>query len=393
MPERIAAIVVAAGRGHRLGGALPKQYLIVSGETVVRRSLRLFADHPEVGMVKPVIHPDDIGLFESAAAGLNTLPPSSGGATRQQSVRAGLEALAAAAPEIVLVHDAARPFASAALVSRAVQAARDQGAGIPGLPVVDAVKAVDGEGRVVGTVDRDRLRTVQTPQAFRFAPLLAAHRRAAEAGRDDFPDDAALAEWAGLQVSVFEGERANVKLTTPADFAEAEARHAPPLPDVRTGSGFDVHTFGDGDHVWLGGLRLAHTRALVGHSDADVVLHALTDAVLGALAEGDIGQHFPPSDPQWRGASSDRFLAFACERVRARGGRIALLDATVLCEAPRIGPYRDAMRARIGEIAGLPPARVAIKATTTERLGFIGRGEGIAALATATVRLPGGRDD
>jgi 2-C-methyl-D-erythritol 4-phosphate cytidylyltransferase/2-C-methyl-D-erythritol 2,4-cyclodiphosphate synthase len=393
MDARIAAIVVAAGRGHRLGGATPKQYLTVAGQPVMRTSLRLFAEHPEVDLVQPVIHPDDIGLFESATSGVTALPPVWGGATRQQSVRGGLEALEARRPQIVLIHDAARPFASPALVSRAIRAAGEAGAAIPGLPVVDTVKAVDDGGRVVDTVDRSRLRTVQTPQAFRYADLLQAHRRATREGRDDFPDDAALVEWAGMSVSIFEGERANMKLTTAEDFSKAEAEHAQHLADVRTGTGFDVHTFGDGDHVWLGGLKVPHDRALVGHSDADVVLHALTDAVLGALADGDIGQHFPPTDPQWRGASSDRFLAFACERVRARGGRIALLDATVLCEAPRIGPHRDAMRARIAEIADISVSRVAMKATTTEQLGFIGRGEGIAALASATVRLPGGLDD
>ena len=230
--------------------------------------------------------------------------------------------------------------------------------------------------------------TVQTPQAFSFPLLVEAHRRAAAAGRDDFTDDAALAEWAGIAVSVFEGETQNVKLTTPDDFARAEADGFLATADIRTGSGYDVHAFGDGDHVMLGGVRIAHTRGVIGHSDADVALHALTDAVLGALADGDIGSHFPPSDPQWRGASSDRFLAFACERVRARAGIIAHLDVTVVCEAPRVGPHRDAIRARIAEIAGVTPDRVAIKATTSEQLGFTGRREGIVAMATATVRLP-----
>jgi len=218
--------------------------------------------------------------------------------------------------------------------------------------------------------------------------LLAAHRRAAAQGRDDFTDDAALAEWAGMTVAVFPGELGNSKITDPEDFARAEAMAAAACGDVRTGTGIDVHAFGPGEHVMLGGLRIAHRQALSGHSDADVVLHAATDAILGALADGDIGAHFPPSDPRWRGASSDRFLAFAVERVAARGGLIAHLDITVVCEAPKIGPHRDAMRAAIARIAGLDVARVAVKATTSEKLGFTGRGEGIAAYATATVRLP-----
>jgi 2-C-methyl-D-erythritol 4-phosphate cytidylyltransferase/2-C-methyl-D-erythritol 2,4-cyclodiphosphate synthase len=238
------------------------------------------------------------------------------------------------------------------------------------------------------TLDRSRLRTVQTPQAFGFGLIVDLHRRAAAAGREDFTDDAALAEWAGQRVSVFAGEATNVKLTTQDDFARAEALRMTALSDVRTGNGFDVHAFGDGDHVMLAGVRIPNGRGVTGHSDADVALHALVDAILGALAEGDIGVHFPPSDPQWRGASSDRFLAFACERVQARNGVIAHLDVTIVCETPRVGPHRDAMRGRIAEIAGIPIGRVAIKATTSEKMGFTGRGEGIVAMATATVRLP-----
>jgi 2-C-methyl-D-erythritol 4-phosphate cytidylyltransferase/2-C-methyl-D-erythritol 2,4-cyclodiphosphate synthase len=229
---------------------------------------------------------------------------------------------------------------------------------------------------------------VQTPQAFAFPVLLDAHRRAAKDGRDDFTDDAALAEWAGQKVAVFAGDAGNMKLTTDEDFARVEARRVASLPDLRIGTGYDVHAFADGDHVWLGGLKIAHDRGLTGHSDADVALHALVDAILGALADGDIGQHFPPTDVRWRGASSDQFLKFAAERVNERGGRIAHLDITIVCEAPKIGPHRDAMRARIAEIAGVAVERVAVKATTSERLGFTGRREGIAAMATATVRMP-----
>ncbi|MGH6770492.1 MAG: bifunctional 2-C-methyl-D-erythritol 4-phosphate cytidylyltransferase/2-C-methyl-D-erythritol 2,4-cyclodiphosphate synthase [Xanthobacteraceae bacterium] len=388
MAGTIAAVVVAAGRGLRAGGTVPKQYRTIVGGPAIRNSLVLFTEHREISAVQPVIHADDRVFFERAAEGLELLAPVLGGATRQASVRAGLEALMPRKPDIVLIHDAARPFASPSLITRAIAAAATAGAAVPVLPVTDTVKTVDASGTVTGTPDRAQLRIVQTPQAFRFDKLLAAHERAKASAREDFTDDAALAEWAGLTVTTFEGEVGNVKLTTADDFTRAQAARIAALNDVRTGFGVDVHQFADGDHIWLGGVRIAHARGVTGHSDADVVLHALVDAILGALAEGDIGVHFPPSDPQWRGASSDRFLAFALERVRARGGLIAHLDVTVVCEAPRIGPHRDAIRARVAEIAGIAIDRVAVKATTSEKLGFTGRGEGIVAYATATVRLP-----
>jgi 2-C-methyl-D-erythritol 4-phosphate cytidylyltransferase / 2-C-methyl-D-erythritol 2,4-cyclodiphosphate synthase len=384
----IAAVIVAAGRGVRAGADMPKQFRPIGGAPMIRQSLIMFARHPEVGAVQPVIHPQDVAMFESSAADLNLLPAVFGGATRQASVRAGLEALAARKPDIVLIHDAARPFASASLVSRAIAAAEKTGAAIPALPVTDTVKTVDALGVVGKTVDRNTLRLIQTPQSFAFPSLLDAHRRASAQGREDFTDDAALAEWAGVKVSVFAGEPGNVKITEADDFARAEANQTSALGDIRTGTGIDVHAFGPGDHIIIGGIRIPHARALTGHSDADVGLHALTDAILGALADGDIGAHFPPSDPQWRGASSDQFLAFAVDRAKARGGRIAHLDLTIVCEAPRIGPHRDAMRARIAQLAGIAIERVAVKATTSEQLGFTGRGEGIAAYATATLRLP-----
>jgi 2-C-methyl-D-erythritol 4-phosphate cytidylyltransferase/2-C-methyl-D-erythritol 2,4-cyclodiphosphate synthase len=384
----VAAVVVAAGRGYRAGGEGPKQYREIGGEPVIRASLKGLAGHAGIAMVQPVIHPDDIDLFRAAAVGLDVLDPVFGGATRQASVRAGLEALSPRRPDLVLVHDAARPFASAALIARGIAAAGASGAAIPAVAVADTVKTVDASGVVTGTLERGQLRLVQTPQAFAFATLLAAHERARAAGREDFTDDSALVEWAGIKVSTFEGEAANVKLTTADDFVRVGTAALAALADLRTGSGYDVHAFGPGDHVTLGGVRIAHSQGLSGHSDADVVLHALVDAILGALADGDIGVHFPPSDPQWRGASSDRFLAFAIERLRARKGRIAHLDVNVICEAPRIGPHRDAMRQRIAEIAGIDIGRVAVKATTSEKLGFIGRSEGMAAFATATVRLP-----
>jgi len=383
----VAAVVVAGGRGLRAGGGLPKQYRTIGGVPAIRKTLQAFAAHPEVTLVQPVIHPDDLRLFCDAAKDLALCEPVPGGATRQASVFCGLKALAAAAPEIVLVHDAARPFASPALISRAIDAGR-AGAAIPGIAVSDTVKLVNDAGQVVETLDRARLRTVQTPQAFVYTALLDAHGKAYAAGRDDFTDDAALAEWAGMPVGVFAGDPANIKLTTAEDFARAERDAVASLADVRTGNGYDVHAFTAGDHVWLGGVRIPHNYGVLGHSDADVALHALVDAVLGALAEGDIGTHFPPSDPEWRGASSDRFLAFAVDRVRQRGGIIAHLDVTIVCEAPRIGPHRDAIRTRIAEIAGITPDRVGLKATTSEKLGFIGRREGLVATATATVRLP-----
>ncbi len=386
---KVAAVVVAAGRGYRAGGDMPKQYRAIAGEPVIRPTLTAFLLHPQVDAVQPVIHPDDADAFRAATAGLdNLLPPVPGGATRQASVRAGLGALRAAAPELVLIHDAARPFLSGDLISRAIAAAKQHGAAVPAIAITDTVKQIDAQDMISETLDRSRLRTVQTPQAFAYDLIVALHGRAAAAGREDFTDDAALAEWAGHRVNAFPGESTNVKLTTNDDFERAEMLRLTALADVRTGNGFDVHAFGDGDHVMLGGVRIPHTRGVTGHSDADVALHALVDAILGALAEGDIGVHFPPSDPQWRGASSDRFLAFACERVRARSGLIAHLDVTIVCETPRVGPHRDAMRTRIAAIADIPVGRVAVKATTSEKMGFTGRGEGLVAMATATVRLP-----
>jgi len=389
MPGGVAAVVVAAGRGVRAGHATPKQYRNVRGAPVIRHALSLFIDHPQVTLVQPVIHRDDAAAFAEATAGLKVRAHAFGGATRQISVRAGLEALATEHPRIVLVHDAARPFASPALISRAI-AAGAGGAAIPGVALTDTIKEADADGRVARTLDRGRLRAIQTPQAFLYDGLLAAHRRARAVGRDDFTDDAALAEWAGMAVTVFEGESGNVKLTTEEDFSRITAADWGALGDVRTGTGYDVHSFAPGDHVWLGGVCMPHSQSLSGHSDADAALHALVDAILGALADGDIGAHFPPTDPQWRGESSAKFLAFAVDRVRQRGGRIAHLDITIVCEAPRIGPHRDAMRTRIAEIAGIGIDRVAVKATTNEKLGFIGRREGIAAMATATIRLPAG---
>jgi 2-C-methyl-D-erythritol 4-phosphate cytidylyltransferase/2-C-methyl-D-erythritol 2,4-cyclodiphosphate synthase len=385
---KVAAVVVAAGQGIRAGGDVPKQFRRLGGQSMLRRTLAALLQAPAIEAIQPVICPQDLFLFEEASTGLAIRSPVQGGATRQASVRAGLEGLEPLSPELVLVHDAARPFVSAALIERAIGTAWRTGAAIPAVPVADTVKSVDAEGNVTETLARSRLRLIQTPQAFAFKPLLEAHRRAAAEGRSDFTDDAALAEWAGMRVTVFDGEPGNIKMTNPEDFAVVEAMQAAQLGDVRVGTGVDVHAFGLGDHVTIGGVRIAHTQALTGHSDADVGLHALVDALLGALADGDIGSHFPPSDPQWKGAASDRFLTFAVERVRQRGGIIAHLDLNIVCEMPKIGPHRDAIRGNIARIAGIDAGRVAVKATTSERLGFTGRGEGIVAYATATVRLP-----
>jgi 2-C-methyl-D-erythritol 4-phosphate cytidylyltransferase/2-C-methyl-D-erythritol 2,4-cyclodiphosphate synthase len=347
-----------------------------------------FCRHPQIFAVQPVVNPEDAAMFTEAVNAMRHQSPANGGATRQASVRAGLEALASQSPDIVLIHDAARPFVTAALISRAIDAADLTGAAVPAIPVTDTVKVIGEAGHVEATPERARLRIAQTPQSFRYDVILDAHRRAARDGRDDFTDDAALAEWAGLTVATFEGDPANMKLTTPEDFIREEARLGAMLGDVRTGSGYDVHAFGDGDHVMICGVRVPHSRGFLAHSDGDVGLHALVDAILGALADGDIGSHFPPSDPQWKGAASHRFLEYAVDRVGARRGRIAHLDVTLICERPKVGPYRDAMRARIAEITGLDLSRVAVKATTSERLGFTGREEGIAAMASATIRLP-----
>jgi 2-C-methyl-D-erythritol 4-phosphate cytidylyltransferase/2-C-methyl-D-erythritol 2,4-cyclodiphosphate synthase len=387
-PQRTAAILVAAGRGLRAGAGGPKQYREIGGQTVIFRAMEAFCRHPDVFAVQPVVNPDDAAIFNEAVAGLRHQPPTNGGATRQASVHAGLEALASEKPDIVLIHDAARPFVTPAVISRAIDAAGRTGAAVPAIPVTDTIKQVDDTGNVEATPGRASLRIAQTPQAFRFDVILDAHRRAARDGRSDFTDDAALAEWAGLTVATFEGDPANMKLTTPEDFIREEARLAAQLGDIRTGTGYDVHAFGEGDHLMLCGVRVPHTKGFLAHSDGDVGLHALVDAILGALADGDIGSHFPPTDPQWKGAASDKFLKYAVDRVTARGGRIANLEVTMICERPKIGPLRDIMRARIAEITGLNISRVAVKATTSERLGFTGREEGIAATASATIRLP-----
>ena len=381
---RVAAVIVAGGRGVRAGGGLPKQYRHLAGQPVLRHTVAAFAGHGRVDSVQVVIHPDDRELYEKAVAGLDVRTPVFGGDTRQASVLAGLEALADAAPTVVLIHDAARAFVSAAVIDGVVDAVLATGDGaIPALPVTDTLKR--GGDVVEATVDRAGLNRAQTPQGFPYSTILAAHHRARE---EALTDDAAVAEAAGLAVRLVAGEEDNVKLTTAEDFARAEVRLSGAFGDVRTGTGFDVHRFEPGDHVWLCGVRVPHNEGLKGHSDADVGLHAITDAILGALGAGDIGDHFPPTDARWKDAASARFLAHAADLVAKRGGTVAHVDVTVICERPRLGPHKPAMVARVADILGLDATRVSVKATTTEKLGFTGRGEGIAAQAVATLRLP-----
>ena len=380
------ALIVAAGRGSRFGGPLPKQYALLAGKPVLRHSIEAYRRAPGINNLRVVIAAGDEEHYGRAASGLGLPAPVTGGGSRQKSVLNGLEALAGTAPDFVAIHDAARPFVRPVDIAACLAAASAPGidGAVLGVPVADTIKRASG-GAIVETVPRANLWRAQTPQIFRFAPLLHAHRDAALLGATEataLTDDAAVAERAGLKVVMVEGSEDNRKITTADDLTRGVAMES------RTAFGFDVHGFGPGNAVMLGGIAVPHTRTLAGHSDADVALHALTDAVLGTIGAGDIGMHFPPSDPQWRGASSDRFLRHAVGLVAARGGRIVHLDLTLICEAPRIGPHRDAMVASIAGIAGIDAARVSVKATTTEGLGFTGRREGIAAQAVATIELP-----
>jgi 2-C-methyl-D-erythritol 4-phosphate cytidylyltransferase/2-C-methyl-D-erythritol 2,4-cyclodiphosphate synthase len=380
---KVVALVVAAGRGRRFGGDVPKQYQDLAGRPVLRHTLAALAVNPQIDAVRAVIHPDDADLYNEAAAGLDLLEAVYGGDTRQDSVRLGLESLAPLAPDLVLIHDGARPFVDVGTVSRVVAALDKHPAAIPAVAVADTLKRGDN-GVVAGTVERAGLWRAQTPQGFRYGDVLSAHL--AVAG-EELTDDAAVAERAGLAVALVQGSEDNFKITTAADLERARRAFAGP-GETRVGTGYDVHRFAPGTGVWLCGVKIPHDFALEGHSDADVALHAATDAVLGAIAAADIGRHFPPTDPKWKGASSDRFLAHAGSLVSALGGRIVHLDITVICERPKVGPHRAAMQARVAEILGLRQDRVSIKATTTEGLGFTGRREGIAAQAAATVWLP-----
>ena len=378
------ALVVAAGRGTRLGAPLPKQYLPLAGKPLLRHGLETLARHPAIDHVRVVLNPDDEAHYVVASRGLDLLPPVAGGPARQDSVRLGLESLDSLKTERVLIHDGARPFLDTGTIDRVLTALDHAPGAIPALPLRDTVKrGIDGV--ITDTVDRSSLWRAQTPQGFHYGPILAAHRAAAGS---DLSDDAAVAERAGLRVRLVAGSEENFKVTTSDDLLQAERLLAARQGDIRIGQGFDVHAFGPGDHVWLCGVKIPHGQGLVGHSDADVGLHALTDAILGALGAGDIGMHFPPGDDKWRGAPSHLFLRHAADLVAAGGGRIAHVDVTLICERPKIGPHRDAMAARMAEILGIETQRVSVKATTTEKLGFTGRGEGIAGQAVATLRLP-----
>ena len=383
---RCAALILAGGSGSRLGGDIPKQYLTVGGSPIIRRTVEVFLAHPAIDTVQIVIGADDTELCTNALAGLDIPRPVTGGATRQESGRRGLEALEDSSLDHVLIHDAARPFIDHATIGRVIEALDAAPAVLPAVPVADTLKRGAGTPPVVSaTVDRQDVWRAQTPQGFRFAEILSAHRAAAV---QEMTDDTAIAEHAGLAVLLVPGNEDNFKITTQDDLQRAERMTKAMTEETRIGIGFDVHAFGDGNKVILCGIEISHDRALEGNSDADVALHAVTDALLGAIAEGDIGSHFPPSDPQWRGAPSRIFLEHAASLVAGRNGSIGNIDLTIICEAPKVGPHRDAMRQSLSEILNIEPGRISVKATTTEKLGFTGRGEGIAAQAAVTVRLP-----
>jgi 2-C-methyl-D-erythritol 4-phosphate cytidylyltransferase/2-C-methyl-D-erythritol 2,4-cyclodiphosphate synthase len=383
---RTIALILAAGRGVRVGEGSPKQYRLIAGQPLLRRAIAAFALHPSIDRVQVVIHADDQELYREAAASFDLLPPVIGGPSRQESARLGLERLAPLKPSKVLIHDAARPFVSASLIQRVIARLAQSPGAIPALPVADTLKRAS-DGNAQQGPDRSDLWLAQTPQGFRFPEILAAHQKLK--GRQ-FGDDAAVAEAAGLDVALVLGDDNNFKVTTSADLRRAEVMMAAALIEIRVGQGLDVHAFAAAKErpLLICGVEVAHDKSLIGHSDADVGLHAVTDAILGAVADGDIGQHFPPTEARWRKASSTEFLRFAASRVVARGGVIAHVDVTVICERPKIAPYRAAMRTRLAALLGLTVEQVSIKATTTEHLGFTGRGEGMAAQAVATIRLP-----
>ena len=375
------ALIVAAGTGSRTGLDFPKQYLKLGDEMMLSKTIRAFYDHPAVDQVQVVINPNDLDLYREAVHKFRLPHWIAGGATRQKSVYQGLEACERFAPTRVLIHDAARPFVSADLIDRCLEAVEKYRAVLPALPVVDTLKSIRDD-EVTDTLDRSKIVAAQTPQCFDYEAILGAHRIY---DSQDVTDDVALAELAGIPVHWVRGSQHNIKITTHEDIAMINQRS---LTDIRTGLGFDVHKFDENRDLWLGGVKIPHDKGLAGHSDADVALHAITDAVLGAIGDGDIGTHFPPSNEKWKGASSDRFLDYAAELVANRGGMISHIDLTLICEAPKIGPHRDKIRSRIAEILDIAVNRVSVKGTTTEKLGFTGRGEGIAAQAIATVKLP-----
>jgi 2-C-methyl-D-erythritol 4-phosphate cytidylyltransferase/2-C-methyl-D-erythritol 2,4-cyclodiphosphate synthase len=383
--SRIAALIVAAGKGERVGGLVPKQFRPLLGEPVLRRSVAAFANLPEITFVQIVATDERWKETEAAVTGLRCAPFARGGLTRQDSVRNGLEALEPSAPDFVLIHDAARPLVSASLIRRVIAALESAApAAIPLLPLSDSLKRKERENWT--TVSRyGGLYRAQTPQGFRFPEILSAHRQLKST---TVTDDMAIAEQAEIAITRVDGDETNLKITTEDDFCRAERLLRGTMEEFRTGQGFDAHRFAAGDHVWLCGVKIAHDAALEGHSDADAGLHALTDAILGALGAGDIGLHFPPTEEKWRGASSSVFLSHAAQLVAQAGGAIVHCDVTLICEQPKISPHREAMCARIADLLAIDVSRVSVKATTTEGMGFLGRGEGLAAQAIATIRLP-----
>ncbi len=386
-----AVIIVAAGTGLRAGGEIPKQYQLVGGKPVLWHTATNFQRHRSIDHILVVIGEGHENLYEQAVSDMGLPAPVLGGASRQRSVFNGLKAIARLEPTNVLIHDAARPFVSGDTISAVIRNLHTHSGCIPAVAIADTLKRAR-DGIIVETVDRTELYGAQTPQAFRFKEIFKAHSDAAESGQSNFTDDASIAEWAGLNVAIIPGKSDNHKITTSADLQQAETRlsagNTNMRNDIRVGHGYDVHAFDAGDHVILCGLKIPHTRKLKGHSDADVGLHTLTDAILGALCEGDIGKHFPPTEVEWKGAASDTFLKHAAKLVADRNGIISHVDLTLICQAPKIRPYVDAMRENVALIIGVDVNRVSVKATTTEWLGFTGREEGIAAAATATVRLP-----
>jgi 2-C-methyl-D-erythritol 4-phosphate cytidylyltransferase / 2-C-methyl-D-erythritol 2,4-cyclodiphosphate synthase len=387
----VAAVIVAGGSGLRAGGEKPKQYQLIGGKPVVWWTLQSFLQHPAISHVQVVVASGHEDMFKAATAGLVLPPTVTGGASRQDSCRLGLESCASFKPQKVLIHDAARPFVTADLIQAVVSELDYADAVIPGLPVADTMKFAPG-GTISKTVDRAQMWFVQTPQGFSYSKILDAHRRAAREEISGLTDDASVAEFAGIPVRIIAGDQINKKLTTNADVVlasqELQQKSFSERPDIRTGQGIDFHVFATGKSVTLCGVVIPHTHKLKGHSDADVALHALTDAILGAIGEGDIGTHFPPSDMQWKNAASAIFVQKAMALLQARGGVLANVDITILAEAPKISPHIAAMKAVLTPLLHLSSDRIAIKATTTEKLGAIGRKEGMAAFAIATVRLP-----
>jgi 2-C-methyl-D-erythritol 4-phosphate cytidylyltransferase/2-C-methyl-D-erythritol 2,4-cyclodiphosphate synthase len=383
---KCTSLIVAAGSGSRFGGALPKQYCDLAGETILRRSVLAFLNHPYVDSVRVVISPAHRDMYDKAVGDLGLPQPVAGGASRQESVLLGLEALAKDdPPDFVMIHDGARPLVDAETITNVRRALDTHEGAIAAKRVVDTLKKGNGE-KIVTTVDRSDLWQAYTPQGFRFPSILDGHRQCAGA---QLTDDASVAEKMGLTVVLISSNPDNMKITNPEDLDRAARVLGHNYGDIRTGMGFDVHRLIPGDKIILCGVTLPHTFMCEGHSDADVALHALVDAILGAMSAGDIGQHFPPSDPQWKGKDSAHFVRHAVRMVSERGGIIANVDITLMCEAPRVGPHRDAMIKRVAELLEISPSRVSVKATTTERLGFTGRGEGIAAQAVATLRFQG----